>query len=170
MTCDDIFISTEMGHRTKSKKALTIEKARRLRQMATEEKARVILEKKGDDKLTGTDLNVLLGWYKIAKIGDLSKDEKMEKWKKLRQDNVQPPAYDKWTDEDERKLIEASKEDLGIGDTAVGRLEAKRKRDFIQTASKFTPEEWTEIMAQRNADNISTIPASNTVNGTKDSL
>ena len=90
---------------------------------------------------TGTDLNVLLGWYKIAKIADLSKDEKMEKWKKLRQDNVQPPAYDKWTDEDERKLIEASKEDLGIGDTAVGRLEAKRKRDFIQTSSKFTPEE-----------------------------
>ena len=27
MTCDDIFISTEMGHRTKSKKTLMTEKA-----------------------------------------------------------------------------------------------------------------------------------------------
>ena len=42
--------------------------------------------------------------------------------------------------------------DLDAADTALGRLQTKKKMDFIQTARKFTQEEWDTICASRNVD------------------
>jgi hypothetical protein len=36
--------------------------------------------------------------------------------------------YEKWTEENENALKEACWEDMAIGDTTVGRLEAQRKK------------------------------------------
>ena len=42
--------------------------------------------------------------------------------------------------------------DLGVADTALGRLRARKKADFVRTAQKFTPEEWDAMCAARNLD------------------
>ena len=71
----------------------------------------------------------------------MSKQEKMTKWNNICAGNVKPLEYNKWSDSDEIALLEASKTDIGIGDTAVGRLEMKRKKEFKQLARKMTDEE-----------------------------
>ncbi len=42
--------------------------------------------------------------------------------------------------------------DLDAADTALGRLQTKKKMDFIRTARKFTQEEWDAMCASRNVD------------------
>jgi hypothetical protein len=51
--------------------------------------------------------------------------------------------------------------DLEIGDTALGRLQAKKKKDFIKTARKFTPEEWAETTEARSLSSANTITTIN---------
>ena len=52
--------------------------------------------------------------------------------------------------------MEACRTDIEIGDTAVGRLEKKRKADFARTATKFTEEEWAEMTLARSVEMPST--------------
>lgn len=58
-----------------------------------------------------------------------------------------PPKCDQWTDDDENALIEAGQMELDILDTAFGRLQAQKKVDFLNTAHKFTQEEWDAMTA-----------------------
>ena len=74
--------------------------------------------------------------------------DKERKWDSIRQQ--QPPMFEQWTDDDENELKEACRPDLEIGDTALGRLEKKRKRDLVQTATKMTEDEWHEVIAARS--------------------
>ena len=69
---------------------------------------------------------------------------------------MQPRAVDKWTDDDENALKEASRTDLVIGDTALGQLQDKKRNEFLETARKFTPEEWAEIIAARSSADTAT--------------
>ena len=115
------------------------------------------------------ELNTLLGWYKIPNLTKMSKQEKMMKWNNTHSGNVKPPEYNKLSDSDEIALLEASKTDNGIGDTAVGRLDMKWKIEFKQVARKMTDEEWTEIEAiwnlkRREASNA-TSPGINGIDG-----
>ena len=75
----------------------------------------------------------------------------------------------KVNDSDEIALLEASKTDIGIGDTAVGQLEMKRKKEFKQVARKLTDEEWTEMEAIRNLErhdaSNATSPGINSIHG-----
>ena len=165
LTSDDLLISIEMSQRGKEKKRLTTEKTRRQRMMAIEEKAITIMNAKGDKPLTVKELDTLLSWHNIKKIGDMSKEQKLEKWMQIQTEGRSPPNYEKWTDEDENALKEASRTHIGIGDTAVGRLEERRMREFKQTVAKFTPEEWAEIEAARGISNITNTQEDNNVDG-----
>jgi hypothetical protein len=123
--------------------------------MAIEEKAKQILDaKRGNDsgKFNALELNTLLGWYNIPKLKDMSKEEKLEKWLEICKDGKQPPMYEKWTDEDENALQEASREDIDIGNTALGRLEAQRKKEFRLISKKFTQTEWAKMEDGRQVD------------------
>ena len=70
--------------------------------------------------------------------------------------------FEWWTDGDENELKEACRTDLEIGDTALGRLEKKRKRDLVQTATKMTEDEWNEVIAARSLSTLATMPETTT--------
>ncbi len=57
--------------------------------------------------------------------------------------------------------MEASGENIELADTALGRLQKKKKTYFMQTARKFTEEEWAEMTAARNLDLQSKVSSEN---------
>ena len=75
-----------------------------------------------------------------------------------------PPLFEQWTEADDSKLKEASRTDLEIGDTALGRLEKQRKKELVQAATKMTGEEWNELLAARSLSSL----AASTVTSTTD--
>ena len=156
LTSDDILISSELALRQKDKARLTAKKSRWQRQSAVEVKAKLVLDARanGDDTCWKVaELDALLAWYKVPNTNKLDKAKKIEKWKNICEKNLRPPLYEAWTDEDENALMEASREDLNIGDTALGRLEKKRKQEFIQSARSLTEEEWSDLTAARSMEN-----------------
>ena len=72
-----------------------------------------------------------------------------EEWRAIQSKNGQPARIERWTDELEEQLIAASKTDIAIGDTAVGRYEQRRMEDFKQAAPKFNDEQWASLNAER---------------------
>ncbi len=53
-----------------------------------------------------------------------------------------PPPYERWTDEDEQRLVSLESEDvIGIEDTMFGREVALKKRELEAAASHFIREE-----------------------------
>jgi hypothetical protein len=121
--------------------------------MAIEERALHLWNNtKEGSKLRVKDVEDLLAWHKVKKVGDMSKDEKFKAWEEIARKGTVPPKCDRWTDEDEMALIESARMDLGVADTALGRLRARKKADFVRTARKFTPEEWDAMCAARNLD------------------
>jgi len=103
------------------------------------------------NKLTVKVLNVLLAWHCVKKVGEMCREEEVKKWVEIHDSESQPPPFNRWSDEDEAELINASKTDLGICDTAVGRLEKKRVSDLKQAAIKMSDEEWAEIKRLRRS-------------------
>ncbi len=47
------------------------------------------------------------------------------------------PPIERWTDDDENALQQASKLDLDVEDTALEHLDQQRKKEFMLTAWKF---------------------------------
>ena len=144
-----------MSTRQREKERLGKLKLKQQRQLqsAIKEKATKLLQEKGSNnnpQWTGADLNTLLGWYKIPSLSKMSKQEKMTKWNQIRADNIQPPLYDEWTDIDKTALLDASRTDIELGDTAVGQLERQRMEDFKQISPKFTAEQWAEMETVRS--------------------
>ncbi len=74
----------------------------------------------------------------------------MDKWREIQSKNGRPATIERWTDELNEQLIAASKTDIEIGNTAVGRYEQRRMEDFMQAAPKFTNEQWAIMNAERD--------------------
>ena len=72
-----------------------------------------------------------------------------EEWRAIQSKNGQPARIERWTDELEEQLIAASKKDIEIGNTAVGRYEQRRMEYFKQAAPKFTDEQWAIMNTER---------------------
>jgi hypothetical protein len=62
---------------------------------------------------------------------------------------VEPPMYAKWTNDDERELLEASKMEITLNDTALGRVQQQKKSEFMQAIQTLTWEEWADVMLKR---------------------
>ena len=60
-----------------------------------------------------------------------------------------PPMIERWTDDDKNALQQASRLDLDVGDTVLGRLAEQRKKEFRLTVRKFAEEKWAEILVAR---------------------
>jgi hypothetical protein len=117
-----------------------------------ENKGKLVIETKGtdcDDWLVH-ELEAVLAWYGIKKLNSMGRQAKMDKWREIQSKNGQPATIERWTDELEEQLIAASKTDIEIGDTAVGRYEQRRMEDFVQAAPKFTNEQWAIMNAERD--------------------
>ena len=151
LTSDDIFIAAEMSLRIKEKDRLVGLKKKCTRATEIENKGKLVIETKGVD-CNGwlvTELDIVLAWYGIQKLSSMGRQAKMDKWREIQSKNGQPATIERWTDELEEQLIAASKTDLEIGNTAVGRYEQRRMEDFKQVAPKFTDEQWASLNAER---------------------
>ena len=154
LTGDDIFISAEMKTRENEKKRLTIEKNKRVRQMKVEEKAKMVLDTKGNDctSWTKADFDAVLAWYNPPKRTQLTNnEEKARVWNGILTSNKVPPVYDRWTDDDERALLEASKDEITVGDTALGRMQRRKQNEVRGSIMNMTDAEWEEVIAARES-------------------
>jgi len=119
-----------------------------------EAKGKLVLETKGDNitKYSVPDLDALLTWYQVPKKNTMLRKDKEQKWETIYHQPL--PLFEQWTDADDNELKEASRTDLEIGDTALGRLEKKRKKELVQAATRMTGEEWNELIAARSLSSL----------------
>ena len=52
------------------------------------------------------------------------------KWKDIKENNYQPPAYKKWMQEDEQNLLRLMSHNIQIEDTALGQHNKTQARQF----------------------------------------
>jgi hypothetical protein len=66
----------------------------------------------------------------------------VQQWMTILGDGRQPPAYERWTDEDKQRLgALATTEDIDMSDTEYGRKMALKKRALEAAADNFSWEE-----------------------------
>jgi hypothetical protein len=153
LTCDDVFLVTEKTVREREKKRLTIEKTKRERMMRVEAKAKHVLETKGIDgnRWNVADFDAVLSWYNHPKRSSFTnKEEKLNGWKELQAKGLkEPAACVPWTDEEERMLLDASKENIELGDTALGRVKRRKMSECKQALRDMSEEEFQDLIAAR---------------------
>jgi hypothetical protein len=146
VTSDDLFISMEMNFRNEERGK--VEKERKIRQQlqATEEKALALLEQgKPVNSLSVADLDVLLAWHQAPKTKGAKKADKLQQWMAIRADGDSPPAYERWTDEEEQRLVALNAINIDISDTQYGCEVALKKRELEAAADHFNWEERDEL-------------------------
>ncbi len=145
ITENDIFIAFEIRERKEARAAAEKDKKRRQRQQLIESNALDILSDEGasPESYSVKDLDCLLAWHQVKDLPPKAKKEdKIARWKEIVASQKPPPPYERWTDEDEQRLVTLQSEDaIGIEDTMFGREVALKKRELEAAASHFTREE-----------------------------
>jgi hypothetical protein len=79
------------------------------RQERTESIALAILDLAGGNatKIKATDLTILLSWHQHPKLAGMKKKEKLIAWLAIVDRGTAPPLFEKWTDANDIKLLEA---------------------------------------------------------------
>ncbi len=112
---------------------------------ANEKKAMAIVNQgKPLNSLSVAELDMLLAWHQAPKTKGVHKKkaEKLQQWMMILGDGGQPPAYEKWTDEDKQRLgALATTEDIDMSDTQYGLKVALKKREFEAAVDNFSREE-----------------------------
>ena len=84
-----------------------------------------------------TNVSPLLKWHGVEKDkNNNGKEHKTGKWHQIWEERVQPPAFERWTLEDELKLMELKKMEIGMSETAAGQLEKRKKREVVLAVTK----------------------------------
>ena len=88
-------------------------------------------------------LNKVLLWHGHTKldVSKLGKDAKMAMVRGIIEDDATPPAFEKWLPADEERLKDLMKMKIEIGDTAVGRVAAVRKKELLASVPTMDGEE-----------------------------
>ena len=182
LTSDDVFIGAELSTREKEQKRLTVEKNRRLRMLKVEEKGKMVLDTKGSDctSWNKTELDAVLAWYNPPRRTKMTPEEKIQAWITIQTKGMAPPTCERWSDDDERALLEASKTEITVGDTALGRAQARKKNELKQSALSMTDDEWAEVVSARQSmldssldtttDDELDLSLETTVNGAEDEV
>ena len=58
------------------------------------------------------EMLTLLKWYKVDLEKYRLKADRLRKWEEILRSNVQPPSYQKWSDEDEAKLVDLRRKEI----------------------------------------------------------
>ncbi len=121
-------------------------------QERTETNTLAILKAAGGDamKIKATDLTILLGWHQHLKVAGRKKEEKLSAWVAIVNRGNVPPLFEKWTYVDDLKLLEAQSDIVEMAHTALGHLEAPKKKELVLAALTMTQEEFDKIAADRN--------------------
>ncbi len=124
----------------------------RARREKNESVALDILERKGDNptKLTATDLMALLTWHQHPQVAVTKKDAKFVAWMEIKRRGKAPPAFDKWTNHDKEQLVEAQSDVVKMAHTALGHLEALKKKELLLAALSMSQKEFNQLAAERD--------------------
>ncbi len=143
-TSDDLFIGMEMAARHKDKDDAEKNKKLCLQLQTMEEKAIAIMAQgKSNNSLTVAKLDVLLSWHQATKTKGAKKADKLEQWKQILKSGKRPPDYDRWTAEEEERLVGlgVQGDTIDISNTQYGRKIALKKRELEAAANSMTWEE-----------------------------
>ena len=61
---------------------------------------------------------------------------------------AEPPATEKWTEEDEARLADLKSMEIDMADKALGRLKATQKRLLVATMEQLTKQERDDVQAR----------------------
>ena len=88
-------------------------------------------------------LNKVLLWHGRTpkELSDMRKEAKFALVRGIIENNTAPPAYEKWSPADEERLLDRKKMKIEMGDTAVGRVAALRKRELLASVPTMDEEE-----------------------------
>ena len=107
-TSDDAFISVELPKRKMEIKQSKDAKMLHLDQKVRDDKAKLVLVMgKSVAKLRVADLDILLNWYEMKDAASGQAGQKCERWQLIFNSGTPPPAFEEWTEEDQRRLKEA---------------------------------------------------------------
>ncbi len=143
-TSEDMFIAMEMEACQRNNEGAEKDKKRRLQLQAVEEKGTaIVVQGKSIDLLPVAKLDVLLAWYQATKSKGAKKANKAEQWKQILESRKQPPDCDRWTAEDEERIVGLAVQgnNINISDTQYGRKVALKKRELEAAADCMTREE-----------------------------
>ena len=144
LTADDMFIGMEMPMHHESISKLEAIKKDRLAKQSIENDAKKILERTPPtpiDKLSAPELETLLAWHQVAKKDMGTKSKKLAMWRSITASMKPPPPYDQWTEKDEENLQNLKAKNIGIGDTALGRIQAIKRREFEGSFKSLSEQE-----------------------------
>ena len=80
----------------------------------------------------------------------MKKEEKLSAWVAIVNHGIEPPSFEKSTDADDIKLLEAQSDVVEMAHTALGHLEALKKKELVLAALTMTQEEFDKLAADRN--------------------
>ena len=162
VTSNDFFISQEIDVNRLASAAVEKDKKRRQQLQTTEEKAlAIVAQGKSVDSLLVTELDALLAWHQADKTKGAKKADKLEQWKKILSDGQQPPEYERWTEDDEERLLALGKTNIDIKDTQYGRELALKERELEAAADKMSREKRDAL--RRKFDEMDAEEALNTL-------
>ena len=81
----------------------------------------------------------------------MKKEEKLIAWMQIKSSGKAPPSFDRWTDADEEKLLEAQSDFVEMAHTAIGHLEEMKKKELALAAMTMSQEEFDQLVEQRTA-------------------
>ena len=91
------------------------------------------------------EMLTLLRWYKVDLEKYQLRANGLRKWEEILRSNVQPPSYQKWSDDDEAKLVDLKRKEIKISDTALGRHRDFQKRELLAGMVKMSEIELEEV-------------------------
>ena len=97
------------------------------------------------------ELEVLLKWQHAPKTKGAKKADKLQQWMVIMPCVGQPPAYKRWTDEDEQRLVALQTTNIDISNTQYECEVALKKRELEAAADRFSPEERDELQKKWDA-------------------
>jgi hypothetical protein len=69
----------------------------------------------------------------------------LKAWDEIRDQGKPPPTYERWTGDDEMELLEVSRTNITVDDTALGQVQAKKKLDFETRIETMTKAKWEAV-------------------------
>ena len=76
----------------------------------------------------------------MPKIKGGKRVDKLEQWKKILADEQQPPEYERWTEDDDERLLALQRTNIDIRDTQYGQELALKERELEAVAGKMSRE------------------------------
>ena len=140
---DDFFIKNRLKLNEREVARLKAEKRDRIEKERREVQSLQILQKEMSlEKLKKNELEVLLLWHGVSKKDHPKGNAaKQAMWSRIRDTNVPPPPFEKWTEENEKSLVKLQEEDIDVSETALGRAETVFKLQMNASLNRMKEEE-----------------------------